>query len=81
MSGYHHRRRPGGAGWGYGQYYGVAPIVPVIENASDCSCKGASDGSGPGLSSLEAWVKQNPMLALIGVFALGYVVAGKKRLF
>lgn len=72
MAGFHHRHR---SGYGWGPYAATLPAYAVIsEKATDCACENKS-GALPGL---EKWVKDNPILSLIGVFALGWFAAGKK---
>lgn len=81
LSGHSYRRRRGnwGGGYGPGYYSNVLPAYAVVSESGDsCACK--SNGTGA-VGSLETWVKDNPIISLIGVFALGMLVSSKKKLF
>lgn len=50
-----------------GSYGGVAP--------GGCGCGGGIAGAASGL---DTFIKSNPLLALVGAFALGYIFKGKR---
>lgn len=80
LSGHGYRRRRGsGGGYGPGYYSNVLPAYAVVRESNDsCACQSGATGA---VGSLETWVKDNPIVSLIGVFALGMLVSSKKGLF
>jgi hypothetical protein len=72
------RRVTSGFGWGYPS---VGPAYALLPEESACSCQGASAKSNGVGQGLEQWIKDNPMLAFVGVFAVGMLLGRKKSLF
>ncbi len=79
MRGLHQGQRRSGYGWGGSGYVPAYAVLPDAD--SDCACKKAQASENGLLAGLESCVRDNPILSLIGVFALGYVVSSKKRWF
>ena len=78
-----HRGRHRGYGWNNGFAYGIPAysVLPEGVGGDTCACKDSLKSQVSGLSGIESWVKENPILSLIGVFALGMIVSKKKGLF
>ena len=76
-------RRHRGYGWGGGGIgYGIPAYAVLPDNVGgDCACKSASANGSDAFAGLESWVKENPIVSLIAVFALGVIVSRKKSLF
>jgi hypothetical protein len=87
MPGQHRRHNGGGRGYGwngpgYGVGYGVAPdyaVLDTLPTKSGCGCSGSAAAGA--LGGIETWVKSNPLPALLGAFAIGWLVMGKKGRF
>jgi hypothetical protein len=54
------------------------PVAVPVETGGDCACHKAADGSL--LSTAEQKIKQNPLVAIVGALAVGFLLA-KKRAF
>lgn len=71
MSGHHH-----GGGFRRQYYPGYQSAYPVVVETADsgCSCKAGSSGG----SSLEAKIKENPLVFLVGALLTGWLLAKKR---
>lgn len=73
-NGFHHHGSGGRRRSYYSSSFQFPAYAIVPETASECSCAGKAGA----VSALEKWAKDNPLLAFAGVFALGYLLRGKK---
>jgi hypothetical protein len=86
MPGHHGGHHGGGwsGGGGGGYYYGMPVLAPdyaVVDygaNALQTSCNCANSSASGVFGGLESAVKANPMVYLLGAFALAWLLKGRK---